>query len=186
MGTPDTDAPKPRPDYPPKTPPPPKRPLSPPRPERGQESALPEPQRAARSGRPVMKDRAGANWTLDAQPWAVRSAPGKAVAAVTEQLGKWGLPVPADLDALVRHLITTVLGDGGRRVSLHAAEQDHQVLMLALSHQPNPPALDGEVLPRLRELGAVSCGTEAAVEGRQVWAVLDLDPRTEPVVSGGR
>ncbi|MEU9333159.1 hypothetical protein AB0D49_08335 [Streptomyces sp. NPDC048290] len=133
-----------------------------------------------------MKNRRGANWTLDAQPWAARSAPGNAVATVTGQLTAWGLPAPAALESLVRHLVTTVVADGGRRVSLHLAEQAHQLLVLALSHQPHPPALDDGALPRLRELGAVSCGTESTVEGRQVWAVVDLIPLRQPIVSGGR
>lgn len=172
METPDTEpeAIKPRPDYPPKTPPPPKKPPSPPPPQTGLDPRSPVPQRADHTGRPVMKNRPGANWSLEAQPWA----PGKAVAAVAGRLTKWGLKPPTTLEGLVRYLVATVVEDGGRHVSLHLAEQDHQALILALSHQPQPPELDAEVLPRLHELGAVSCGTETTPEGRQVWALLDL------------
>ncbi|MFE4631393.1 hypothetical protein [Streptomyces mirabilis] len=163
---------KPRPDYPPKTPPPPKKPPSPPPPQaRLATSSLPTPQRPGRAGRVVMKNRQGATWSLEAQPWA----PGKAFAEVAGKFGKWGLKAPDALEALVRHLVATVVADGGRHVSLHLAEQNNQALVLAFSHQPHPSQpWDDDVLTRLRELGAASCGTEMTGEGRQVWAVLDL------------
>ncbi|MFF3313613.1 hypothetical protein [Streptomyces sp. NPDC002952] len=164
---------KPRPDYPPKTPPPPKKPPSPPPPQTWLiPPSLPVPQRFGRSGRPVMKNRQGAAWTLEAQPWA----PGKAFAEVTGRLDKWSLRAPAFLEPLVRQLVTTVVADGGRHVSLHLAEQNNQILLLALSHQTDPALrpLSDDVLTTLRELGAASCGTEATAEGRQVWALLDL------------
>ncbi|MFI6339894.1 hypothetical protein [Streptomyces sp. NPDC050535] len=129
------------------------------------------PQRGGRAGRPVMKNRQGASWSLEAQPWA----PGNAFAEVTGRLDKWGLRTPDALEALVRQLVTTVVADGGRHISLHLAEQNDQALLLAFSHHPHPTqAQDDDVLTRLRELGAVSCGTEMTGEGRQVWAVLDL------------
>ncbi|MFE9812244.1 hypothetical protein ACFYRN_38410 [Streptomyces sp. NPDC005227] len=168
-----SEAIKPRPDYPPKTPPPPKKPPSPPPPQtlEAASSALPKPQESARAGRPVMKNRQGAAWSLEAQPWA----PGKAVAEVTERLGKWGLKRPDGLEALVRHLVSTVVADGGRHVSLHLAKQNDQALLLAFSHHARPDQpQDDDVLERLRELGAASCGTEMTVDGRQVWAVVDL------------
>lgn len=165
----DPEAIKPRPDYPPKTPPPPKKPPSPPPPQTRLESGPPVKLDAIR-GRKVMADRKGAAWTLEAQPWAAM----RAVTEVTAKLTHWGLRGPGGLDAVVRFLITTVVSDGGRRVSLHLGEQDHQALILAFSHQPQPADLGDTVLPRLHELGAVSCGTEVTAEGRQVWAVLDL------------
>lgn len=165
---------KPRPDYPPKTPPPPKKPPSPfpPDPPRSELlTGLPLPQRLdSRHGHPVMRNRQGAAWSLEAQPWAA----GKAIREVSGRLSEWGLQPPATLDGLVRQLVAAVVADGGRHVSLHLAEQDHQVLLLAFSHRPQPAALDAGVLPRLSELGAVSCGTEVTGEGRRVWAVLDL------------
>lgn len=171
MDTPDSglDDIKPRPDYPPKTPPPPKKPPSPPPPQTRLGTDAPVRLEAVR-GRKVMANRQGATWSLEAQPWAGKKAAGH----VAERLTHWGHPHPARLDDVVRHLIATVVEDGGRHVSLHLAEQDHQALILALSHQPQPPDLGSEVLPRLHELGAVSCGTEVTVEGRQVWALLDL------------
>ncbi|MFF3412754.1 hypothetical protein ACFYW8_42820 [Streptomyces sp. NPDC002742] len=119
-----------------------------------------------------MKNRQGAAWSLEAQPWA----PGKAFAEVTGRLGKWGLKTPDGLEALVRQLVTTVVADGGRHISLHLAEQNDQALILAFSHRSRPSRpRDDDVLDRLRELGASSCGTEMTGEGRQVWAVVDLE-----------
>ncbi|MDG4859046.1 hypothetical protein P8605_12925 [Streptomyces sp. T-3] len=162
------EAAKPRPDYPPKTPPPPKKPPSPPPPQQlGPD--VPVRLQAVR-GRRVMANRKGATWPLEAQAWAGK----KAVTKVTDQLTAWGLPSPASLDEVVRLLITSVVQDGGRRVSLHLAEENRQALILVLSHQPEPPDLADTVLPRLHALGAVSCGTEVTAEGRQVWALLDL------------
>jgi hypothetical protein len=70
-------------------------------------------------------------------------------------------------------LVSSVVEDGGRHISVHLTEQDDQALILALSHQAQPGDLQDLVLPRLHELGAVSCGTEITPDGRQVWAVLD-------------
>ncbi|MFE7647525.1 hypothetical protein [Streptomyces phaeoluteigriseus] len=167
---------KPRPDYPPKTPPPPKKPPSPPPPQTWLiPPSLPAPQRSGRGGRPVMQNRQGAAWTLEAQPWA----PGKAFTEVTGRLDKWGLSVPNGLEDLVRHLVATVVADGGRHISLHLAEQNDQALLLAFSHHARPAQpQDDDVLDRLRELGAASCGTEMTGDGRQVWAVVDLETET--------
>ncbi|MBD3550683.1 hypothetical protein H4F94_04540, partial [Streptomyces sp. SP18CM02] len=44
----------------------------------------------------------------------------------------------------------------------------------ALPHRPGLAAADTAVLPELTSLGAVSCGTDTADDGRRLWAVLDL------------
>lgn len=169
---------KPRPDYPPKTPPPPKRPPSPPPPDPPRSEAellldgLPIPQRGTRTGLPVMRNRRGASWTLETAAWI----PKKAAGHVTERLTGWGLVAPTALDDVVRLLVSTVIADGGRRVSIHLSEQGGRAVVLALSHQNPADDLPGDVLPTLRGLGAASCGTETTGEGRQVWALLDLLP----------
>ncbi|MFD9400285.1 hypothetical protein ACFWA4_15915 [Streptomyces sp. NPDC060011] len=119
-----------------------------------------------------MRNRQGTAWSLEAQPWA----PGRAFAEVMGRLDKWSLQAPDCLEPLVRQLVTTVVADGGRHISLHLAEQSDQILLLALSHQTASASrpLNEDVLTTLRELGAASCGTEMTAEGRQVWAVLDL------------
>lgn len=170
------EAVRPRPDYPPRTPPPPKKPPSPPPPEppRSTLDDPPVPQRAGRDGVPVMRNRRGASWSLEARPWA----PAKAAEKVAERLAEWGFETPRHLDEVVRLAVSTVVGDGGRRISVHVSEQDGRTLVLAFSHRPaTPGAPSGEtVLPALRDLGADSCGTEVTGEGRRVWALLTLTP----------
>ncbi|WP_030569624.1 hypothetical protein [Streptomyces aureocirculatus] len=174
----DPKAIKPRPDYPPKTPPPPKKPPSPPPPDPPRSEAsellagLPVPQRNhGRRGTPVMRNRHGSAWTLESAPWV----PKKAAAHVAERLTAWGFMAPKPLTDVVVLLTQTVVGDGGRRISVHLSEQDDIALILAISHQA-PAAHDkpADVLPALQSLGAASCGTEAGTEGRQVWALLHL------------
>ncbi|MFJ4714541.1 hypothetical protein [Streptomyces sp. NPDC088785] len=168
---------RPQPDYPPKTPPPPRHPPSPPPPEPPRSESeqlligLPVPQRAShRTALRVMKNRHGASWTLESGPWI----PKKAAGHVGERLGDWGLAPPAALDEVVRLLTATVGADGGRRISVHLSEQDGRIVVLALSHRNPSGPLGDEVLPALRGLGAVSCGSETTDGGRQVWALLDL------------
>lgn len=164
---------KPRPDYPPKTPPPPKKPLSPPMPDRPRSELiknLPVPQRGRRTGHPVMRNRRGASWTLEAAPWAPR----KAHEMVEARLTGWGLAVPDRLEEVVRLLAGTVVADGGRRISVHVAEQNGLALVLCLSHQHVVAAEATDVLNALRKLGTDSCGTEMTSEGRQLWALLPV------------
>ncbi|MFC8124462.1 hypothetical protein [Streptomyces sp. NPDC057302] len=128
------------------------------------------PQHGTRTGRTVMKNRPGVAWTLEAQPWAGA----KAYKEISTKLIKWNLRAPAGLEALVRHMVATVVADGGRHVSVHLAEQSRQLLILAMSHQAKAGAISEDVGARMLELGAVSCSTEMTAEGRQVWAILDL------------
>ncbi|WP_405697758.1 hypothetical protein [Streptomyces sp. NBC_01185] len=150
------------PDHPPKTPPPTKRPLSPPRPETG----LAEPR-----VRMEMRNRRAANWTLEAAPWSA----GKASRAVVSRLHEWGYR-QADQAAsdLTELLVRTAVGDGGKRVSVHLADQDRQALIVSLSHQVGLAVCDETLLRELAALGAVSCGSDTAEDGRRVWVVLDL------------
>ncbi|MFF2864552.1 hypothetical protein ACFVSX_32310 [Streptomyces rubiginosohelvolus] len=151
------------PDYPPKTPPPPKRPLSPPRPETG----------LAGTGRARMqvRNRRTAAWSLEAAPWSA----GKASVHVLGRLHEWGYrEADKAASSLTELLVRTAVTDGGRRVSVHLADQNRQALIVALSHCPGLAVADSAVLPELTGLGAVSCGTDTAEDGRRVWAVLDL------------
>ncbi|RSS79466.1 hypothetical protein EF918_17240 [Streptomyces sp. WAC06614] len=70
--------------------------------------------------------------------------------------------------------MAAVLADGGRRLSLHLADQDDRLLILALSHRPDPDPPDDDALNELAALtGTVSCGTDAAADGRRAWVLLD-------------
>ncbi|WP_326621785.1 hypothetical protein OHA57_39540 (plasmid) [Streptomyces anulatus] len=91
------------------------------------------------------------------------------------QLHDWGYREADEAAAgLTELLVRTAVADGGRRVSVHLADQDRQALIVALSHLPGLAAAGTAVLPELTGLGAVSCGTDTAEDGRRVWAVLDL------------
>lgn len=148
------------PDHPPKTPPPPKRPVSPPRPETSF-TATP-------LARKLVRNRRSANWQLASAPWTPRQAS----AHVLLRPREWGLREAGRAAAeLTELLVRTAVADGGRRVSVHLADQGHQALIVALSRQSAQEATNGTVLPELTRLGAVSCGTDTAEDGRRVWAV---------------
>lgn len=151
------------PDYPPKTPPPPKRPHSPPRPTT---SVAPVP-------RPLMRisNRRVASWALEAQPWSAS----RARKHVIGRLHDWGYRSADDTAGDVTELLVkTAVEDGGRRVSLHLADQDRQALVVVVSHQPGLAVAEESALTRVAELGASSCGADTAEDGRRLWAVVDL------------
>ncbi|MFI1805441.1 hypothetical protein ACH415_17765 [Streptomyces californicus] len=118
-----------------------------------------------------VRNRRSANWSLEAAPWSAK----KACAHVLGRLHEWGYR-ETDVAAagLTELLVRTAVADGGRRVSVHLADQNRQALIVALSHRPGLAAADTAVLPALTRLGAVSCGTDTADDGRRLWAVLDL------------
>ncbi|MFJ8311088.1 MULTISPECIES: hypothetical protein [unclassified Streptomyces] len=161
-----------RPDFPPKTPPPPKKPVEPPRPAGSTPGpVLARPRLSAR-----IANRRAANWTLENGPWS----PAKAARYVTAKLEEWGYQLgearTTGIVAVTELLAGAALTDGGRRISLHLADQDHQALILVLSHQPGH-APDGEdLLRQVTGLGVVSCGTDTdqADGGRRRWALISL------------
>ncbi|MFF6904477.1 hypothetical protein ACFY9Q_00875 [Streptomyces sp. NPDC012389] len=59
-------------------------------------------------------------------------------------------------------------------MSVHLADQGGQALIVALSHQSAHTVANTGLLPELARLGAVSCGTDTAEDGRRVWAVFAL------------
>ncbi|MFE3591354.1 hypothetical protein ACFXOY_28040 [Streptomyces niveus] len=92
-----------------------------------------------------------------------------------EQLHLWGFREADDTAGNVAELlVATAVNDGGRRVSLHLADQDRQALIVVLSHQAGLAVTDERVLPAIAALGATSCGADTAQDGRRLWAVLDL------------
>ncbi|WP_229861584.1 hypothetical protein [Streptomyces xanthochromogenes] len=157
-----------RPDYPPKTPPPPKRPVESPRPEADSAIATrPRP-------RAVISNRRAANWTLENAPWS----PAKAGRHILGQLEAWHYQTPASLadrlTGITELLARSALADGGRRVSLHLADQDQQALVMVLSHTPRRDVTSDALLHDIADLGASSCGADTASDGRRLWAVIDL------------
>lgn len=118
-----------------------------------------------------MRNRRTTAWSLEAAPWSAA----KASAHVLDRLHEWGYrETDTAAAALTDLLVRTAVADGGRQVSVHLADQNRQALIAALSHQPGPAVADTRVLPELTSLGAVSCGTDTADDGRRAWAVLDL------------
>lgn len=165
-----------RPDYPPKTPPPPKGPVKP---------LPPEQQTASPPASVTIRGRSVRNWAV---------TPGKGVAArvgreVATALHQWGYRLKDDQpQQAVELLLRSAAHDGGRRVSLHLADDEdrNQVMLLALSHrQDMPPSDDDQVLrdaEDMRDLAALGIrdvGMETTPDGRRWWAGLDLPrPRT--------
>ncbi|QDY80870.1 hypothetical protein FQU76_08875 [Streptomyces qinzhouensis] len=70
------------------------------------------------------------------------------------------------------------VADGGRRVSIHVADEDSMALVTVLSHCAGAPD-DDALLRSIAEVSSVrSCGTDAAPDGRRVWALFDAGPVT--------
>ncbi|MGG8409510.1 hypothetical protein ACM614_24395 [Streptomyces sp. 12297] len=181
MSSPEAKGPKLPPTYPPKTPPPQKKPVEPPRPQpstkpKAQLPGLPRP-------RMQIRNRQTAALTFRADQWASGKAAGQAVTTVRG----WGYPGldEQDLDAAVRLLVAAAVRDGGRRVSVHLADQADKILVVALSHRPGP-APEGDVLAGLAALTAVdSCGDDLGDDGRRLWALLDATPRRRKATPAG-
>ncbi|MFD7763598.1 hypothetical protein [Streptomyces microflavus] len=165
-----------RPDYPPKTPPPPKRPVNPLPPD---EQTAPQPAPVTIRGRSVR------NWAFTPSP----AAAARAGREVAQALHRWGYrPKDDQPQRVVELLFRSAAEDGGRRVSLHLADDKrlNQVMLLALSHrQDMPPGDDDQILRdaehmrTLVALGPRDVGVETTPDGRRWWAGLDLPrPRT--------
>ncbi|MFF2721970.1 hypothetical protein [Streptomyces sp. NPDC058011] len=108
---------------------------------------------------------------------------------VAETLHQWGYrPKDDQPQRVVELLFRSAAEDGGRRLSLHLADDEKldQVMLLALSHrQDMPPGDDDQVLRdtehmrTLAALGPRDVGVETTPDGRRWWAGLDLPrPRT--------
>ncbi|MFI1826159.1 hypothetical protein ACH41E_06830 [Streptomyces sp. NPDC020412] len=95
----------------------------------------------------------------------------------------WGYrPAGDSVAAVVTLLVGAAVADGGRRVSVHVADEDAVAAIAVLSHRPCAPGDDQPtVLRRIGTLdGVLSCGTDAAPDGRRVWALLDVGPTASP------
>ncbi|MER5963533.1 hypothetical protein [Streptomyces sp. NPDC002057] len=173
--------PKVPPSYPPRTPPPQKKPVEAPRPDPKSKPAnttlpLPGPAQArveTRRPRMAVTNRRVSNWAFSADPWAA----GKAVRKVTHAVRDWEYSNPQDsfLEETVRLLVDAAVKDAGRRISVHLADQNGMLLVVALSHTATEPPRS-----RLAELasvtGTVSCGVDASDEGLRIWSLLSTEP----------
>ncbi|MEE1789245.1 hypothetical protein PUR28_00285 [Streptomyces sp. BE308] len=101
-----------------------------------------------------------------------------------DALHRWGYrPKDDHPQQVVELLFRSAAQDGGRRISLHLADDEtrNQVMILALSHrQDMPPGDDDQVLRdaehmrALAALGPRDVGVETTPDGRRWWAGLDL------------
>ncbi|MFD9560189.1 hypothetical protein [Streptomyces sp. NPDC059990] len=170
--TPEAKGPKVPPSFPPRTPPPQKRPTEAPRPRptTNAHGVVGVRQRP----RMEIRNRQTAGLTFRADRWAAQ----KAAAQVVARVRAWGYGSfdEPDLAAAVSLLVGAAVTDGGKRVSLHLADQDQRILVVALSHRPGL-APEDDVLAELAAVRTVeSCGTDTAPDGRRVWALLDAAP----------
>ncbi|MFI5617948.1 hypothetical protein [Streptomyces sp. NPDC051567] len=128
--------------------------------------------------RMAIRGRRSVNWVFASDRWAV----GKARARVGGAVRGWGYRHPSDetLDRAVGLLVETAVAEGGKQLSLHVADQDRMLLVVALSHRAGAPG-DDAVPARLAAVpGAISCGTDAAPDGRRLWVLLDTRPPPGP------
>ncbi|MEU7553705.1 hypothetical protein AB0B01_15390 [Streptomyces sp. NPDC044571] len=146
------------------------------------EAGGPNPPFRGRSApRMQIRNRQTAGLTFRADEWAAQ----KAGAQATARVRAWGYPHldEHELDTAVRLLVRAAVADGGRRISVHLADQDHRILAVALSHVTGTAPDDG-VLTELASLrSVVGCGTDAAADGRRLWVLLDADRPAEAAKS---
>ncbi|MFI8423787.1 hypothetical protein [Streptomyces sp. NPDC085479] len=184
----ESKGPKVPPAYPPRTPPPSKKPVEAPQPQpktKPVTTSLPLPgpaQARLEIWRPRMiaRNRRVANWLYEANRWAPR----KATAAVMEAVRRWEYVHPANaaLEEVVGLLVGAAVEDGGKRISVHLADQDDLLLIAVLSHTDAQP--DEQILGQLQAVtGIVSCGTEASEEGRRLWTLLSTEPPRRTAVA---
>lgn len=160
------------PSYPPKSPPPRKKPVEAPRPQ----PATTENSLTGVPPRLVVTSRRARVLAFRADQWAAKKAAGQAALAVAE----WHYPLPDEHDFLktVHGIVRTAVAAGGKRVSVHLADQDNEILVMVLNHQTdthgNAEAVPAEVA-MLRTVDA--CGTHADHDGHAWWALLNFQPQ---------
>ncbi|MFK0016324.1 hypothetical protein [Streptomyces sp. NPDC091027] len=164
--------PKVPPSYPPKSPPPQKKPVEAPRPQ-------PATKPKSLTGVPprlVVTSRRARVLAFRADQWAARKAAAQAALAVAE----WDYPLLDEHDFLktVHGLVDAAVTAGGKRVSVHLADQDDKILVMALNHQTGEQDAAGPVPGEVAVLRTVeACGSHTDHDGHAWWALLDGRPR---------
>ncbi|MFD7628844.1 hypothetical protein ACFV7Q_22890 [Streptomyces sp. NPDC059851] len=124
----------------------------------------------------AVRNRQTAALVYRSDEWAAKKAAGEALATVRG----WGYGEldAGDLDEVVRLLVGAVVTDGGKRVSVHLADQDRSVLVLVLSHRVDAGRGERQLLTDLATVPSVhTCGSDVGEDGRRVWALLHARPR---------
>ncbi|MFF0553929.1 hypothetical protein ACFYUL_33745 [Streptomyces sp. NPDC004311] len=108
-----------------------------------------------------------------ADRWAAKKAAAQAALAVAE----WDYPLLDEHDFLttVHGLVGAAVAAGGKRVSVHLADQDDKILVMALNHQTSEQDAAGAVPAEVAALRTVeACGAHT---DHAWWALLDAQPR---------
>lgn len=164
--------PKVPPSFPPKSPPPQKKPVEPPRPQ-------PATKPKSLTGVPprlVVTSRRTRVLAFRADRWAAKKAAAQAALAVAE----WDYPLLDEHDFLraVHGLVDTAVAAGGKRVSVHLADQDNKILVMVLNHQAGEQEVVGAVPAEVAVLRTIdACGANTDHDGHAWWALLDAQPR---------
>lgn len=164
--------PKVPPSFPPKSPPPQKKPVEPPRPQ-------PATKPKSLTGVPprlVVTSRRTRVLAFRADRWAAKKAAAQAALAVAE----WDYPLLDEHDFLkaVHGLVDTAVAAGGKRVSVHLADQDNKILVMVLNHQAGEQEVVGAVPAEVAVLRTIdACGGHTDHDGHAWWALLDAQPR---------
>ncbi|MFF4424628.1 hypothetical protein ACFY04_28280 [Streptomyces sp. NPDC001549] len=168
----ESKGPKVPPSFPPKSPPPQKKPVEPPRPQ-------PATKPKSLTGVPprlVVTSRRARVLAFRADQWAAKKAAGQAALAVAG----WDYPLLDEHDFLkaVHGLVHAAVAGGGKRVSVHLADQDSKILVVVLNHQTYNQEGAGQLPKEVALLRTVdACGTHTDHDGHAWWALLDAAPR---------
>ncbi|MFD9007766.1 hypothetical protein [Streptomyces sp. NPDC059552] len=163
--------PKVPPSFPPRSPPPQKKPVEAPRPQPAKPKSL-----TGVPPRLVVTSRRARVLAVRADPWAAKKAAAQAALAVAE----WDYPLLDEHDFLktVHDLVRTAVAAGGKRVSVHLADQDNKILVMVLNHQNGEQDAAGAVPAEVAVLRTVdACGAHTDHDGHAWWALLDAQPR---------
>ncbi|MFF3014728.1 hypothetical protein [Streptomyces sp. NPDC057939] len=166
--------PKVPPSFPPKSPPPQKKPVEPPRP---QPAAKPKSITGV-PARLVVAGRRAKVLAFRADRWAAKKAAAQAALAVAE----WDHPLLDEHDFLktVHGLVNTAVAAGGKRVSVHLADEDDKILVMTLNHRSDERDDVGTVPAEVAALRTVAaCGAHVDHDGHAWWALLDALPRPQ-------
>ncbi|KOU82528.1 hypothetical protein ADK93_28985 [Streptomyces sp. XY58] len=78
----------------------------------------------------------------------------------------------------VHGLVDTAVAAGGKRVSVHLADQDNKILVMVLNHQAGEQEVGGAVPAEVAVLRTIdACGAHTDHDGHAWWALLDAQPR---------
>lgn len=111
-----------------------------------------------------------------ADRWAAKKAAAQAALAVAE----WDYPLLDEHDFLktVHRLVDTAVAAGGKRVSVHLADQDDKILVMASTTRPVNRTRQEPCRRRWRYCGpSRRAAPHTDHDGHAWWALLDAGPQ---------